>query len=156
MNGKILGSIILGAALIAGGALYYFQVYYFYDRLDPATVSIGLVPIAGDASEAIPTTELQAINATSSPIRFRACFATPVSLAALTETYQTYPAAEPLTAPGWFDCFNATEIGTALEDGSAVAFLGQDGIGDGVDRVIAVFPDGRAFAWHQLNETFTD
>jgi hypothetical protein len=36
------------------------------------------------------------------------------------------------------------------------AFLGEKNIHDGVDRVIAVFPDGRAFAWHQLNEKYSE
>ena len=58
---------------------------------------------------------------------------------------------EPLTAPGWFDCFDAVAIGEALEKGEAIAFLSQANIHPGVDRVVAVFPDGRAFAWHQLN-----
>ncbi len=38
-----------------------------------------------------------------------------------------------------------------------MAFLGEKDIRDGgVDRVIAVYPDGRAFAWHQLNEKYDE
>ncbi len=55
-----------------------------------------------------------------------------------------------MTAPGWFDCFDANAIGEALERGEALAFLSQAEIAVGVDRVVAVFPDGRAYAWHQL------
>jgi hypothetical protein len=36
--------------------------------------------------------------------------------------------------------------------GEALAFLSEPNIHPGVDRVVAVFPDGRAFAWHQLNQ----
>ena len=36
-----------------------------------------------------------------------------------------------------------------------VAFLSVADITRGVDRVVAVFPDGQAFAWHQLNDTLT-
>ena len=39
-----------------------------------------------------------------------------------------------------------------LESGAAVAYLGQPNVHPGVDRVIAVYPDGRAFAWHQMND----
>jgi hypothetical protein len=68
----------------------------------------------------------------------------------LTETYRAYQGATPLNAPSWFDCFDATEIGAALENGQALAFLSQSNIAPDVDRVVAVFADGRAFAWHQF------
>ena len=71
----------------------------------------------------------------------------------LTETYALYDAPTPLIAPGWFDCFDAMQIGAELEAGAAMAFLSEPDIHPGVDRVVAVFPDGRAFAWHQLNES---
>ena len=96
------------------------------------------------------------IDADSSPLRFRGCFTTTMSLAMLTETYETYEGATPLTAPGWFDCFDADQIGAALETGGAIAFLGERNIQDGVDRVVAIFPDGRGFAWHQLNEKYSE
>ena len=44
----------------------------------------------------------------------RACFTTPLTQATLTETYQLYDRPTPLTAPGWFDCFDADAIGEAL------------------------------------------
>jgi len=93
-------------------------------------------------------------NDRSRPLR--ACFTTPLGEPYLSETYAAYDSAEPLTAPGWFDCFDARAIGEALEAGSALAFLGERDISHGVDRVIAIFGDGRGFAWHQLNETFAE
>jgi hypothetical protein len=59
----------------------------------------------------------------------------------------------PLNAPGWFDCFDAPAIGAALEAGEATAVLGEREARAGVDRVFAVFPDGRVYGWHQLNGT---
>jgi hypothetical protein len=56
-----------------------------------------------------------------------------------------------LTAPGWFGCFDAEAIGEALKEGRAVAYLGEENIHYGIDRVVAVMDDGRAFAWHQIN-----
>ncbi|MBS0563510.1 MAG: histidine kinase, partial [Proteobacteria bacterium] len=35
----------------------------------------------------------------------------------------------------------------------AVAFLSDENIHPGVDRVVAVYADGRAYAWQQLNES---
>ena len=39
-----------------------------------------------------------------------------------------------------------------LEAGNARAVLGQSEVRPDVDRVLIVYPDGRAFAWHQLND----
>ncbi len=151
MSGKIVGGAILGIALIAGMAMYYLQVYHFYDKVSTTPDEITLT-LLGGAPESILADNIQAIDATSSPIRYRACFTTPMSLAMLTETYELYESAEPLTAPGWFDCFDATEIGAALESGQALAFLGTRNLARGVDRVVAVFEDGRGYVWHQTNE----
>ena len=57
----------------------------------------------------------------------------------------------PLVAPRKFACFDAAAIGDALTHDKAVAFLGHANITYGVDRVVAVFNDGRAYAWNQLN-----
>jgi len=138
--------------LAAGIAMYWLQVYAFYE---PATFTPGaeirLTPIIGTLPEAIVVAGVQGIDAASSPLRFRACFTTPLSLAMLTETYRTYDAAEPTIAPGWFDCFDARAIGDALENGEALAFLSEAAIAPKIDRVVAVFPDGRAYAWHQVS-----
>ena len=137
--------------LVAGAAMYWLQVYAFYEPvLFQPGQEIVLTPIASDLPEAIIAEGITGIDASSSPLRFRACFSTPLTLATLTETYRLYESPTPLTAPGWFDCFDAEAIGTALENGVALAFLSQSGIAPGVDRVVAVFPDGSAYAWHQL------
>ena len=70
--------------------------------------------------------------------------------AMLTETYKVYEGAVPLNAPTWFGCFDAAAIGAALEKGEAIAFLSEASIAPQIDRVVAVFPDGRAYAWHQI------
>ncbi|SEM96275.1 hypothetical protein SAMN04488103_102569 [Gemmobacter aquatilis] len=153
MNGKIVAGGLVVIAAVAGIAMYYLQVYAFYEpaRFEPGA-EIALTPILGEAPEVILADNVQGIDATSSPLRFRACFHTPLTQAMLTETYKVYDAAQPLVAPGWFDCFDAGQITTALETGEAIAFLSVQDIVPGVDRVVAVFPDGRAFAWHQLND----
>lgn len=146
----------MGTGLIAGVAIYYLQVYGYYKDVDLNTVDLRLTSVVSDEPEMILTQDVQAIDADSSPLRFRACFTTPASLAMLTETFVIYDNATPLTGPGWFECYDAAKVGEALDNGRAIAFLAQADIRDGVDRVIAVFDDGRAFAWHQLNEKYKD
>ena len=157
MNGKLVAGGIVLTGLVAGIAMYWLQVYAFYEPVSftPGT-EITLVPLEGAVPEAIVVENIEGIDADSSPLRFRACFTTPLTQATLTETYQLYDRPTPLTAPGWFDCFDADAIGEALERGEALAFLSQANISKGVDRVVAVFPDGRAFAWHQLNDTYKE
>ena len=146
----IVGIIVSG--LIAGVALYYLQIYAYYTEVDaPGVEEVQLTNLVTGAPEPIMFENFKAIDSDSSPIRYRACFDTPHSQAMLTETYQTYIDAEPLVAPRWFDCFDAEAIGDALQSGEAIAFLGQENIRYGIDRVVAILPDGRAFAWHQIN-----
>ena len=155
MSGKLLGSIIVLAGLIAGGLIYWLQIYAFYDQASSDT-QIRLTNMATGEAEVVLFDSFQGIDANSSPLRFRGCFTTTMSLAMLTETYEVVEGAEPRVAPGWFDCFDASEIGQALTEGGASAFLGEKDIQDGIDRVVAVFPDGRGFAWHQLNEKYDE
>jgi hypothetical protein len=150
--GKFLAGGIVVIALMAGAAVYWLQEYAYYEEASfvPGR-EILLTTIEGGQPEPILADDVQGIDAGSSPLRFRACFHTPMSQAMLTETYVAYPKAEPLNAPSWFSCFDAAAIGEALEKGEALAFLSQSDISPQVDRVVAVFPDGRAYAWHQLN-----
>ena len=151
MNGKIVGGFIVFIAIVAGLIVYYSQEYAYYTQaaFTPGA-EILLTPIESDLPEVILADGVSGIDADSSPLRFRACFHTPLTQAMLSETYRAYDGAEPLIAPSWFDCFDAAEIGAALEKGEALAFLSQAGIAPDVDRVVAVFSDGRAFAWHQF------
>ena len=148
MNGKALVIGLVGSAAIAGAAMWYLQVYAFYETL-PDTTPLRVTTETG--VQPLSLSGFQGIDATSSPLRFRAC----VTLADLGELSSALPAdkPEPLTAPGWFDCFDAEAIGTAIRQGAATAYLSEREIARGVDRLIAVFPDGRAYAWHQLNGT---
>jgi hypothetical protein len=151
-----VGGIVL-TSVLGGAFLWYTAERAFYEPVVfPPGQEIRLVPLASGQPEPIVVADLTGTDAASSPIKFRACFTTPLSLAMLSETYQPYPGAVPLNAPGWFDCFDAAEIGAALDSGEALAFLSEPGIHDGVDRVVAVFDDGRAFAWQQLAASLGD
>ncbi len=155
MSGRLLGAFIVITALISGVAIYYLQLYAFYDEVS-AGDGVRMTNMVTGQPEIVLYDSFEGIDADSSPLRYRGCFTTTMSLAMLTETFEPYEDATPLTAPGWFDCFDAVAIGTAIEQGEALAFLGERNIKDGVDRVVAIFPDGRGFAWHQLNEKYQE
>ncbi|WP_040609270.1 DUF6446 family protein [Pseudooceanicola batsensis] len=148
--GKFLAALIVVCAIAAGAGVYYTQVYGFYETVEATGADVVLTTSAGE-EERLPHRAFEGIDASSSPIRYRACFVTDRSLDALSADYVRYPQAEPLQAPGWFDCFDAREIGEALEAGEARAFLSVENVEYGIDRVAAVLPDGRGFVWHQIN-----
>ena len=143
---------LLMVALLAGAFLYYQQVYAYYTPVQAQDADVRLTNLVTEQAEPILYDGFEAIDADSSPIRYRACFTTPISQATLTETYIIRDDAEPLNAPGWFDCFDAAQIGEDLTTGNAIAFLGVENVAYGIDRLVAVYPDGRAYAWQQINE----
>ncbi|MBC7478150.1 MAG: histidine kinase [Pseudorhodobacter sp.] len=156
MNGKIVGGFIVLTALLAGGAIYYQQEYAYYAPVNftPGD-EIELTALASGQPEAIPVKDLEGIDATSSPLRFRACFTSVLDQPTLTEGFKLYDKAVPLNAPRWFTCFDAARIGAALESGEAIAFLSKADVAADIDAVVAVFPDGHGYAWHQLKPGVT-
>ncbi len=144
MSGRVVGIGILALALIAGAVMYWLQVFAFYTRLAPEDVALSVSH--NGAPLPLPVTELRAIDASSSPIRFRACFEVTGEVLG-----DPYPDAVPLNAPFWFDCFDARKLGDDIGMEVAIAYLGEANVQYGIDRVIAIYPDGRGFAWHQIN-----
>jgi hypothetical protein len=150
--GKFLTALILICAVGGGILLYYQQVYAYYVEVVPnGTDDVQLVSQSTGMPQAIPYDGFQAIDADSSPIRYRACFTTPLDHDALSKTYVQAKAPVPLMGPEWFDCFDAKEIGKALEDGRALAFVSAENIQYGIDRIVATHADGRGWAWTQIN-----
>ncbi len=151
--GKFLAGLIVIISLVGGVAMYWLQVYGYYDPVLASGLKddVQLTLLVSDQPEPILYEDFQAIDSDSSPIRYRACFTTPMSAALLTETYVLLENAAPLNAPKWFDCYNAKEIGAALENGEALAFLGTKDVSYGIDRIVAIMPDGRGFVWQVIN-----
>lgn len=150
--GKFLAAFLVVSAIVAGAGMYYLQVYAFYETVPADGVEdVQLTSLSSGAPEAILYTGFEAIDAESSPLRYRACFSTEMSEAMLTETYVLYDDPVPNNAPGWFDCFDAQAIGGALETGEATAYLGIPNVVYGFDRVVAIDGDGNGFVWHQIN-----
>jgi hypothetical protein len=136
--------IVLSAALV-GGFMYYLQVYGYYTRLEPQIGYQVATPDGGTAR--LDIVDFEGLDSDSSPLRYRACFTVIGSLPSLVD----YPRAGPLNAPGWFDCFDAESIGEDLEAGQARAVLAESNFRYGFDHVMALYPDGRAFVWPQIN-----
>lgn len=151
---KLIIIAIAAFALIAGAGIYYTNHYAYLERFEPAEIT--LINRTSGESETIAFADMSAIRASSTPLRFRACFTVSESVDTLAATYLEADKPEPLVAPNSFRCFDANAIGGALERGEARAFVSQRDIAEGIDRLIAVFPDGRAYAWHQLNDKFQD
>jgi Family of unknown function (DUF6446) len=152
MLGKFLTVLLLGSALAAGAGMYYLQVYGYYGEvaLTPGE-DVVLLPLGGETPKPIAYADFQAIDADSSPIRYRACFTTKLRPQELAQLFQVSEQKEPRNAPGWFDCFDAQALGEALHEGRAVAFVSVKNIFYGVDRIVAVTDQGQGFAWHELN-----
>ena len=149
MSGKIVGLSIVLIALVAGAALYYLQIYAFYRDVADDGAAVVLATESGDALS-VPYTEFEAIDADSSPIRYRACFKTDFDVAGA-EGLVFLSHKEPRNAPGWFSCFDAEALATEIDAGTAQVVLSVKNVAYGVDRVIAFTKDGRGFAWHELN-----
>jgi hypothetical protein len=150
MSGKVIAIFLVIAGLIAGGAMYWLQVYAFYDEVrlasDGGQIEMRVTRADGTV-DGLRTENFRGIDSESSPIRFRACFRTDMEAGGLT----LHPRPEPLVAPRWFDCFDAAAIGADLAVGRATAVMGEENVKYGIDRVIALYPDGRAYAWQQIN-----
>jgi len=108
--------------------------------------TIRMAPYIGDKPETIAVDGLRAVAA-ADPMTFHGCFETALSYGLLTETYQTYDRPNP--GFGTMDCFDAGVLHKDLMSGTAIAFVGEKNIQPGIDRVIAVYDDGRAYVWHQ-------
>lgn len=143
MIARIAIIAVLLAGLAAGAAMYYLQVWGLYDRLPP-TDRLTVITETGPVE--LPVSDFRGIDSDSSPLRRRACFRLHAA-----EGLIDYPAPRPLNAPRWFDCFDAPAIARDLAEGRASAYLVERDFTFGFDRVMAVYADGTAFLWHQMN-----
>lgn len=155
MSGRWISLFLIGFASIFGVALWYFQTRAYYGKLPPEAVHLQLRRADGEALP-LPVLELRAIDAGTSPLKFRACFMIAMEQYEIPMDVLNYEHPVPLVAPGWFSCFDAGAIARDLAAGGAAAFLDTRGIAPGADRVLAIYPDGRGFAWHQLGEEFME
>jgi hypothetical protein len=149
MNGKIIALGILVITAVFAGAQWWFQTRAYYE---PVALETLPVTLSDGETVNLQLVGAEAIDADTSPLRFRACLSVGADIAARLVA-QGVPAEEPtpLIAPDWFGCFDAAAIGAALEAGAAQAIVSQTEVRPGADRIMAVYPDGRVYVWHQWN-----
>ncbi len=150
----LMGGMLVFAAMF-GAALWYFQNYAYYTITTPKDFPIPMTLVRG-GTQPILGHGYRILDAQTSPLKFRACFTADNSIPMMTETYKVYEKPTPLEPPSWFTCFDVKKLSDDLASGKAVAFLSKRNIADGVDQVVAVYDDGRAYAWRQLNKKFAD
>lgn len=146
MSGRLFIILLLGFALLFGGALIYFQNYAYYEE----TTGLSEVELYGDP---FPVSEYRGIDAATSPLKFRACFTAGWDYTAST---QDKAKAEPLTAPHWFECFDAESIAKDIAADRASVMQVALNEPDGFDVYLAHYPDGRAYMWRQLNAKYAE
>ena len=144
MNGKRFIILFLCIVVIFTAALFYFQNYAYYDSIETKhSILLG--------KKRYKISYYQGIDSKSSGLKLRECFIVD-SLDYI--NLHEYDKPTPLTAPFWFECFSAKRITKDLEDGKASAFLFEKEEFDGIDAVIAIYPDGRSYRWRQLNTKY--
>ena len=143
MRGKPLAIGFLIFVVIFGAALWWFQVFAYYRTVDGLMV----VDIAGRPVQVVG---YRGIDADSSPLKMRGCFR--LDPGALPEDAAAAEDPAPLIAPFWFGCFDAEALGADLEAGRARALVAARDEPEGFDRLVAVYPDGRAYQWRELRE----
>ncbi|MEO0363091.1 MAG: DUF6446 family protein, partial [Pseudomonadota bacterium] len=139
MNGRVIAGGLVLFSVAFGAALWWFQTRGHYDEV----AGLDVVEIAGAAAE---VEDYRGLDGASSPLKLRGCFRVAGAVDG-----PPAPNAEPLIAPGWFDCFDAEAIASDLGSGAARAVLAAFNEPYGFDRVVALYPDGRAFQWRQIN-----
>ena len=144
MNGKRFILLFLCSVAIFTVALFYFQNYAYYNSTDTRqNILLG--------KKRYKISYYQGIDSESSGLKLRECFVVDM----LDDIdLSKYEKPTPLTAPFWFRCFNAERITKDLENGKASAFLLKKEEFDGIDNVIAIYPDGRSYRWRQLNTKY--
>ncbi len=137
-TGSYLVVGLVGFTFLFGMAFWWFQQHAFYEETWAEEVVI--------AGKVHTVVDWRGVTSDSSPLKMRACFL-------LQGEVEAPPAldAAPLVGPGWFNCFSAKTISDALAKSYAKAYLAAANDPPGFDRIVAVFPGGRAFMWRQLN-----
>ena len=149
MRGKTLISLFAAFVVVFVAALWWFQTRAYYETVE------GVESVeAGGA--VLRVSDYRGIDAVTSPLKLRACFRVSAQGLAALAALEAPKKAEPLTPPGWFDCFDAETIEKDIEAGRARAVVAARDQPEGFDRMIAWYPDGRAYLWRQLNDTFAE
>ncbi len=143
-SGAWVGIGLLALAAIGGIAAYALQSFVYYEEVSGLeTVEIG--------GRAFAVSDYQGLDNPTLPLRLRGCF----QIADPEGALNAAPPAEkpePFDAPGWFECWEPERLDADLIAGRAQAVLAETA-GEGefaTERVVAIYPDGRAYQWRRL------
>ena len=148
MNGRSFVLVLMSLLMIFTLILFYFQNFAFYERVE--TKNRLLIQ-----EKVFEVKNYYGIDASSSGLKLRECFTVSdesFDIKGLTR----YQKPTPLNAPFWFECFDAESIAKDLNTNKAVAFLSKKEEFDGIDKVIAIYPDGTGYQWRQLNDKYME
>ena len=148
MNGRSFIFVCIVFLFIFTLILFYFQNFAYYERLEVKNRLL-------IEKQMIEVTNYYGIDASSSGLKLRECFTVKDGSFDFKDL-KVYQNPAPLTAPFWFECFKAEILTKDLNTNKAVAFLSKKEEFDGIDKVIALYPDGTGFQWRQLNDKYTD
>tara|TARA_B100001057_G_scaffold476828_1_gene545314 strand:+ start:713 stop:1174 length:462 start_codon:yes stop_codon:yes gene_type:complete len=146
MSGKILVISLVGFSFAFGFFVYYFQVFSYYSKVE------GLDYIFVDGKK-INVEQYYGLDSSISGLKLRGCFKVNIEDF---KTFKKYKKATPLQAPFWFNCFDNEKIQKSLENNDASAFLAEENELDGIDRIVAIYSDGRGYQWRQLNSKYME
>lgn len=146
MSGKILVISLVGFSFAFGFFVYYFQVFSYYSKVE------GLDYIFVDGKK-INVEQYYGLDSSISGLKLRGCFKVNIEDF---KTFKKYKKATPLQAPFWFNCFDNEKIQKSLEKNEASAFLAEENELDGIDRIVAIYSDGRGYQWRQLNSKYME
>lgn len=145
-SGSLVALVIAATAALGGGVIYYLQNFEHYKPVTGLTeISIG--------GARFGVSDYDGLDHDGWPMRLRGCFKLSDPEGALAAGRAT-ARAEPFGAPDWFECWNAAEIDADLKAGRAKAVIAET-TGEGEftrERIVVVYPDGRAFQWRRLQK----
>ncbi len=146
MSGKIMAGGLVLFSIIFGVLLWYAQYYAYYNEVS------GLEAVSVESRE-VAVQDYVGLDGESSGLKLRGCFTVDVA------AFDGVTLAEnpiPTTPPSWFECFDVVQLTADVESGVATTYMAAKNGRDGLDRIIAVYPDGRAFMWRQLNDKYQE
>ena len=114
--------------------------------------NLKLSPISNGEPEEMLIDEAPITSYSTDAKLYFACFKTPMSFGLLSETYKIADDALPPRPLSEMACYNQGQIAQDIASGVALSLVGERNIIKGYDRIITVYPDGSAFAWHQKAE----
>lgn len=148
LSGKMVAGGMVAVAAVFGIGMWYAQQRGYYDTvtgLDSVTVEGRAFAVSG----------YEGTDGSTSPLKLRGCFVLDDPAGALAAGVPA-PGAVPLTTPDWIECFDEDAILADLRAGRATAIMAGEDEGDGADLYMAIYPDGRGYAWRIANGKYKE